>query len=413
MEYALGSTPNTPSADALPVVSTTTDSGSTYLTLTVTRNSAATDLTYVVEASDDLSNSGAWTTSGLVTLVNTSTSLSVRDSTAIGSSPRFLRLRVASGVTTPSMGGLQFSLAAGAGSSSPANTNASLPFARAIAWTSAATSVTSQTITVNGAGWTTGRFTSAAHYVELLDGSLAGLTIDISSHTSDTLTLASASLSGYSAGMRFTIRPHATLSSAFGATNPTCVTSATTLSAADEIWAWQTATQTWARYYYKSGGLGGTGWRSSASTSVNCANTMLRPEAGLLFVRKNTGARTLIAMGEARTASWIVSLVSGSTFFAITEPVSRTLTQLGMVTGDSATGLVGGTTSSSADELSRWSGSSWEHLYYSTGGAGGTGWRSTTDLSTDRGSQSFQPGEVIIIERKTSGEALFVRPAVP
>jgi hypothetical protein len=35
------------------------------------------------------------------------------------------------------------------------------------------------------------------------------------------------------------------------------------------------------------------------------------------------------------------------------------------------------------------------------------------DLSTNRGGQVFQPGEAIIVQRKTAGEALFTRPAAP
>ena len=68
--------------------------GNTYLRLTITKNPAATDVTYSVEASGDLATPGSWNTSEVVIETNTATTLSARDSVSrSGTTKRFMRLR--------------------------------------------------------------------------------------------------------------------------------------------------------------------------------------------------------------------------------------------------------------------------------------------------------------------------------
>ncbi len=96
VEYALGLTPNAtnvPSAnmvmDAEQIV------GSRYLRYTITKNPAATDVTFSVEVTNDMTNPLSWTAAGTTVETNTSTTLVVRDNTAIGGvAKRFMRLRV-------------------------------------------------------------------------------------------------------------------------------------------------------------------------------------------------------------------------------------------------------------------------------------------------------------------------------
>ncbi|WP_395737942.1 glycoside hydrolase family 44 protein [Prosthecobacter sp.] len=91
MKYALNLEPFTPSRHPI-----STDTSSGNLRLTVTRNPAATDVTYAVEISTDLSNPAGWTTVGTTVEVNTSTTLQVRDSLPIGTGGprRFMRVKV-------------------------------------------------------------------------------------------------------------------------------------------------------------------------------------------------------------------------------------------------------------------------------------------------------------------------------
>lgn len=89
-EYALALDPRIASSLAASIVTTS----GTHLTLTVTKNPNATDLTYTVEVTSDLTNSSSWTTTG-ITVTETATTLTAQDQTAVADAPRrFMRLRV-------------------------------------------------------------------------------------------------------------------------------------------------------------------------------------------------------------------------------------------------------------------------------------------------------------------------------
>ena len=107
MAFALGMNPFAATCTGLPQPGTTVASGSTYLTLTFQRNTTATDLTYTVQATTDLTSNGAWfsiatfsngawspswnvTETGSGPLIN----VQVRDTVPINPTSRFLRLQV-------------------------------------------------------------------------------------------------------------------------------------------------------------------------------------------------------------------------------------------------------------------------------------------------------------------------------
>jgi hypothetical protein len=96
MEYALGLSPNSTNP---PTKGLTTDretiSTSNFMRLTITKNPAATDLTYSVEVTNDLTNPASWTTVGTAIESDTSTTLVVRDTAPLGSTAQhFMRLKV-------------------------------------------------------------------------------------------------------------------------------------------------------------------------------------------------------------------------------------------------------------------------------------------------------------------------------
>jgi uncharacterized sulfatase len=96
LERALGLNPNSASSSGLPTASWTEMDGGKYITLTVNKSSAATDLVYAVEVSGDLLTWNAG--SGHTTILeNTETLLRVRGNTPMSSttpSKVFLRLKV-------------------------------------------------------------------------------------------------------------------------------------------------------------------------------------------------------------------------------------------------------------------------------------------------------------------------------
>ena len=96
LERALGLDPNRASVHGLPSISWTEIDGQKYLTLTVTKSSAASDLNFKVGVSSDLST---WLSGDTHTkiLENTSTLLRVRDKTPLSNSTkRLMRLEVTS-----------------------------------------------------------------------------------------------------------------------------------------------------------------------------------------------------------------------------------------------------------------------------------------------------------------------------
>jgi len=93
LKFALGLNPM--ATNPLPVTTDLETVGeNVYLRLTVNRNSAATDVTYIVEAASSPAT-GGWSSAGTVIEVSTPTKLVVRDGTPLTSaSSRFARLRV-------------------------------------------------------------------------------------------------------------------------------------------------------------------------------------------------------------------------------------------------------------------------------------------------------------------------------
>lgn len=89
LKYALGLDPLVPADN--PVV---VDISTGFLRLTSPKNPSATDVTFSVEVTDDLTAS-SWTTNGTTVDVNTTTLLQVHDNTPVSSaSNRFIRLHV-------------------------------------------------------------------------------------------------------------------------------------------------------------------------------------------------------------------------------------------------------------------------------------------------------------------------------
>lgn len=410
LEYALGSNPLVSSVEALPVLDTVTISTSTYLRLTIPRPDDRSDVTPVVEVSGDLST--AWSSSGLVTIADTASLLVVRDSTPINSTARFIRWNVGSGWATPAMGGRLTAIANGT-TTAPVSNPSGQPFARAVAWRGFADSVSGTSLTVAGTPWSAGQFTASPHYLTVLEGPMAGLNIEVTANSTNALTLGSSLDSILTSGQRFELRPHHTIGSLFGATNPASFAGGSNASNADELQVFDSSTQTNLRYFYQNSGLGGTGWHTATGSFADRSGTIIDPEQGFDIVNKKGGSRTFLAIGEARTQPQAMLVAVGKNWFVVSQPVTVALQDFGIYTGSGSNGLVGSTSTRSADEFQHWNGSSWDRFYYKTGGTGGTGWRAISNSTVDRGSEAIHTGDVIIIHRKASPDFLFFRPASP
>jgi hypothetical protein len=94
LEYAIGSNGSVSNTNP-QVITMAPVSTSNFLRISIPKNPAATDITFTVEATSDLSNPLSWSSAGLTIESNTSTQLTVRDSVPSGPSVRrFMRVKV-------------------------------------------------------------------------------------------------------------------------------------------------------------------------------------------------------------------------------------------------------------------------------------------------------------------------------
>lgn len=94
VEYALATNPVAGNASGL-VADQETVGGNVYLRLTIPKGTGATDVTYSVEVTGDVSDPASWSGAATVVEVNSASTLQVRDSVAMSAATRrFIRLRV-------------------------------------------------------------------------------------------------------------------------------------------------------------------------------------------------------------------------------------------------------------------------------------------------------------------------------
>lgn len=241
---------------------------------------------------------------------------------------------------------------------------------------------------------------SGPAYLLVESGVNQGLSVDILSVSASQVNLAESVADMISAEDTFSIRSHWTISSLFGASNSVGLGGASTISNADEIRIFNPVTQTFVSYYYKNGGVGGVGWRASGS-SADRSSDIVYPEQSIVIVRKQASPLSFTIIGEVHSKIFRIPLEAGINWVLNTAPKEFTLGSIGFYTG-SADGIQGASTIGNADEVMRWTGSSWERFFYKNGGVGGTGWRSSSTGSTDRSGQIIAPGEVLVINRKSS-----------
>lgn len=245
------------------------------------------------------------------------------------------------------------------------------------------------------------------HFLLIQSGTFQGLALDVTSVSGDTVNVSGSVAGIVAAGDSFSIRPHRTLASLFGATNTAGLIGANTIATADEVRVFNSSTQSFTNYYYKTGGIGGAGWRSTQSTSLDRSSDIVDPEQSIVVVRKSNAALSLTVTGEVYAKRFRLPAEAGANWVINTAAKELTLGTLGLYTGG-ADGLTGANTINGADEVLRWTGSAWERFYYKTGGLGGQGWRSNASTSVDRGGQVIGAGEVLVINRK-SGAVLLTR----
>ncbi len=404
MKYALGLDPFTRATrDQLPRGSLVLIAGQSYAVLTVNRTAIAPDVSYLIEVSGDLQN---WTSGppNTVTMTDIATQLVVRDASALGANPRFMRLRVIQGpsqsVSEAWVGAV--STVHGNGGTGSALSLFSLPMISSVEYAGQISSLGNATLTDTNAIWADGQFngTNGNFYVELTNG----WTADISTTTaaSSTLSLASDLRGLASAGSRYRVRQHFTIARVFGPTNAAGLKPGLTPAQADNVLlVIPEAQQVMTIFYYDRPPYAGW-YRADYSPA---ADQVIRPAQGLMVERQTSGDLEIDLLGLASAGPFVTPVQPGYNLLGTLHSLaSLTPGQLDLYTGDAATGLASGLTSATADNLLLFdtSGTATTLFYYKDN-SGNEGWYDSAFQPA--GGYLIGPGSAFFVVRKSPNGA--------
>lgn len=394
LEYALGDTANSVASAAVPTqgFGTGPDAGK----LTLTFNRAREEVTYTVQASNDLVtwtdlavNPGA--VGGNVTVTDI----------VVGGLTRFLRLKVQVGpnvFNTVPVGALKTTLAGGT-AAAPVTTvfgvaldDTSIPSAGIRA--GRIEFFTGNSITHASAGWTGNLASPAAPWaVRITSGPAAGKLLDVTANTPATLTVGGVDLTtlGLTAGTdTFELIPMDTLATLFGGGTLLGGTSGAT---ADNVQVRSGAS--WLAYFYDTN-LGF--WRRTIGPATNSNNVIVRPLTGVQIVRRGA-ATTLTFAGRVPANAFRAPINNASTTVIHAGfPTTTLLSALAVQTR-----LPGWTT---ADTVSLFNGTAWIGYSYN-----GTFWQTVVG-AVNSDAVAIPAGALLTIQRPgvAAGTTDLVRP---
>lgn len=383
LERSLGLSDSTPNRAGTPEL------GVTGSGLTLTFNRAVSDLTYTVQASDDLEN---WTdiaenpgaVGELVTVTDANTT----------SPNRYLRLKVSDGVsthTTTPVGRLTHTL------TSARETALTFPLLMPVGDITGHPAgvigaVQSSAIDDADAGWQPGALSQAGapYLVRITGGAAAGRVFSISTqpaqaNTATRLTLVTGGIDltalGIVAGTdTYEIVPADTLETLF----PAGTLQSGDASTADLLRFWNGAN--WITYYHD-----GTNWRRQGSGIAD--TVIVRPGQGWMLARRGE-TRTFVTYGTVPSVAATVDVLRGTLNHVALLPLRRTFAEASLQT------VLSGWSSNNAnpitgDHVRIWSGTSWLTYYHD-----GAAWRRQGSGVADS-IVVFEPGRPVFIVRPT------------
>jgi hypothetical protein len=233
--------------------------------------------------------------------------------------------------------------------------------------------------------------------VQITSGAAAGTISEVAAVASATSITTNDDLqaAGVVAEDTYEIRAAKTLADIFGAANEAGLVSGATLPSSDAIWV-PNGVGGFDIYFYKTGGLGGSGWRLSTSLTADASlATIVYTDS--FFIQKQAGADLdLVLIGHVPTRAATVPLLTGFNFISNVAVVGGTLNATGLLDQ-----LQRGPTTAASDIV-------WltnpavpgGYLQYfpKEGGLGGSGWRLSTSLTADAGDAPLTSG--VIIQRR-------------
>jgi len=234
-------------------------------------------------------------------------------------------------------------------------------------------------------------------YVRLTSGANAGQIGEIVSNTDSAITIAQNWDSIVDTTTTFEVRPYWTLATAFPSGGG--LTGGTSATVADNVTVINPATGVSDVFYYNTSN---SQWRKG---NTDYSTQIILPGSGLLISRKQASAASIVITGEVIKGTVQQNILAStptavkSTFVANPYPLaSKTLAQSGLYTGNSSTGVVGGTSATVADNVTIYDPASGvaSVYYYNTSN---NRWQKG---NTDSSSVTIQDGSAILITRKAN-----------
>lgn len=275
------------------------------------------------------------------------------------------------------------------------------------------TAVSSNTISDSAAGWGVGTLSqaSAPYFFSITTGAARGRNFQISTSVANTQTSVTllnlgtnlATL-GILPGDQYAIYPGSTLLSFFGAGTADGINTVLggTPSSADVIRIHDGAT--WNEYHYN---LATAQWRKG-SVPVNMNNISIRPDAGIIYMRRGTTNLTYLLFGTTPwTEQRLVYNSLGGTFLSLGFPTD---TVLGDIAANEMPGWVVKTAAnaiSNADKIQVFDGVAWNAYHYDSTISQ---WR-TGSLPANMNSVALPAGRPVMVEKVSGvpGFAVWVR----
>ena len=134
---------------------------------------------------------------------------------------------------------------------------------------------------------------------------------------------------------------------------------------------------------------------------TDASGTTLYPDQGVVIVRRAAGDISLILTGTVKTGPTVVPVESNLNLVANLYPAGTlTLGSSGLYTGNSQTGLAGGT-ATTADQVLLFDPATGAYsiYYFKTSGLGGTGWRSAASNRVDASNTILPTAGAMFIKR--------------
>jgi uncharacterized protein (TIGR02597 family) len=263
--------------------------------------------------------------------------------------------------------------------------------------------------------------TANSHVLEITsDGPVKGALSWINANTATTITT-NDNLSSAGDGASYRVWKAYTMATLFG--NPPASSvlgggeSATT---ADSVQILDPISNTYTNFFFKNAGKGGTGWQSSDVAITSPANYAIHPNDGMVILRKQATDGELVISGSVKTGATMVRVEGNGTstilnILANQIPVDQlTLGASGLYTGNATTGLKGGESATTADNLLIFNADTNEYttFYYKNSGKGGTGWISSDPAILTPATYPLPSTGALLIQRKAGNAFNWTVPTV-